>query len=116
MANQSEVGITLINLFTVKPEKQQSAADQVAEIYQTIVSKQPGFISARVHKSLDGTGVAAIPSKMVAKGIARWQSQEALTAMQQKPEFQSSVKILEEEIVSAEHHSFEVIYTVGEDE
>lgn len=33
MANQSETGITLINLFTVKPEKQQSAANQVAETY-----------------------------------------------------------------------------------
>ncbi len=107
MPNQSEVGVTLINLFTVKPEKQQSAANRVTEIYQTIVSKQPGFISARVHKSLDGTRVAA---------VARWKSQFALTAMQQIPEFQSSVKILEEEIVSAEPHSFEVIYTVGEDE
>lgn len=107
MANQSETGITLINLFTVKPEKQQSAANQVAEIYQTIVNKQPGFISASVHKSLDGTRVAA---------VARWQSQSALTAMQQLPEFQNSVKILEEEIVSAEPHYFEVIYTVGEDE
>jgi tRNA U54 and U55 pseudouridine synthase Pus10 len=58
MTNQSE--ITLVNLFTVKSEKQQSAANKIAEIYRMVVSLQPGFISAKIHTSLDGTKVAAI--------------------------------------------------------
>ncbi|WP_169154789.1 antibiotic biosynthesis monooxygenase [Brasilonema bromeliae] len=105
MTNNSESEITLVNLFTVKPEKQQSTANQVAEIYKTVVSKQPGFICARIHKSLDGTKVAA---------VARWESQEALEAMQQTSDFQNAIPSLEHEIVSAEPHIYEVICILGE--
>lgn len=103
-SNQSNSGIMLINIFTVAPEKQQSAANKVAEIYDSFVSKQPGFISARVQKSLDGTRVAA---------TAHWESQEALTAMQQNSDFLAIVKTLEGNIVSAEPHTYEVIYAVN---
>jgi quinol monooxygenase YgiN len=103
MKNQSE--ITLVNLFTVKSEKQQSAANKIAEIYRTVVSLQPGFISAKIHTSLDGTRVAA---------IARWTSESDLEAMLQTPEFRASLGTLKGEIVSAEPYSFEVIYTIGE--
>lgn len=103
MTNQSETEITLVNLFTVEPEKQHSAATKIAEIYRTIVSKQPGFISAKIHTSLDGTRVAA---------IAHWKSEADLKAMQQTPEFQNSLGTLQGEIVSAEPHLFEVMYAV----
>lgn len=101
---QNNSGIMLINVFTVEPEKQQSAANKVAEIYETFVSKQPGFISARVQKSLNGTRVAA---------TAHWESSEALTAMQQNPDFLAIVKTLEENIVIAEPHTYEVVYAVN---
>jgi heme-degrading monooxygenase HmoA len=103
MTDQAEV--TLVNLFTVEPEKQESAANKIAEIYQTIVSQQPGFISAKIHKSLDGVKVAA---------IARWRSEADLHAMQQTSEFQNSLGTLKGEIISAEPHTFEIIYAVGE--
>lgn len=102
--NQRNNEITLINVFTVEPEKQHSAADKIAQIYETFVSKQPGFVLARVEKSLDGTRVAA---------TAQWQFEEALTAMQQNPEFLAILKILEGDFVSAEPHSYTVVYTVG---
>ena len=105
MAKQSETEITLVNLFTVKPEKQQSAATKVAEIYRTIVSQQPGFIAAKIHTSLDGTRVAA---------IAQWNSEADLEAMQQTPEFQASLGTLKGEIINAEPHSFVVMTTVGD--
>jgi hypothetical protein len=41
--NQHKQEITLINIFTVEAEKQQSAADKVAEIYQTLRHSQ--FVS-----------------------------------------------------------------------
>ena len=106
MSNQSEVEVTLVNLFTVKPEQQQSAASKIAEIYRTTVSHQPGFISAKIHKSLEGDRVVA---------IARWKSELNLKAMQQTPEFQNSLAILKGEIVSAEPHIFEVMYEVEKD-
>lgn len=103
MAKQSETEITLVNLFTVEPEKQQSAATKIAEIYRTIIRRQPGFISAKIHKSLDGVKVAA---------IASWKSEADLDAMQQTPEFQNSLGTLKGEIVSAEPHTFEVMDAV----
>ena len=103
MMSQSEAKITLVNLFTVEPKKQASAAGKIAEIYRTIVSQQPGFISAKVHTSLDGARVAA---------IAYWESEADLTAMQQTSEFQNSLSSLKGEIVSAEPHSFKVMYAV----
>lgn len=33
MSNQSETEITLVNMFTVKLEKQESAANKITEIY-----------------------------------------------------------------------------------
>jgi heme-degrading monooxygenase HmoA len=106
MANQAETEVTLVNLFTVEPEKQQSAATKVAEIYRTIVSQQPGFISAKVHMSLDGAKVVA---------IALWQPEAALNAMKQTSEFHNSLTSLQGEIISAEPHSFKAMYTVGKD-
>lgn len=84
MANQAETEITLVNLFTVEPEKQQSAADKITEIYRTIVSEQPGFISAKIHKSLDGTRVVV---------IAQWTTQKVFEAMQHNPDFQNASEL-----------------------
>ena len=50
--------IELINVITVEPEHQQAIVDNVREILRDVAKKQPGFISAKVHKSLDGTRVA----------------------------------------------------------
>jgi hypothetical protein len=49
-----------------------------------------------------------------ANANARWNSESDLEAMQQTPEFRASLGTLKGEIVSAEPHSFEVMYTVGE--
>ncbi len=57
-----ERNITLINVFTVTPEKQATAATKITEIYQNFVCKQPGFVAAEIQKRLDGTTVSAIAS------------------------------------------------------
>lgn len=51
----SERGITLLNIFAVTPEKQETAAAKIAEIYENFVRNQPGFIVAEIHKSLNST-------------------------------------------------------------
>jgi quinol monooxygenase YgiN len=48
---------TLINVFTVDPDKQQQLVDTLIETTEGWVKPQPGFISASIHKSLDGTKV-----------------------------------------------------------
>ncbi len=56
--------ITVIIIFTVEPERQQELIDMIAKYLET-VKQQPGFVSANIHKSIDGIKVA---------NYAQWQS------------------------------------------
>ena len=69
--------VTLINVFTVKPQQQQRLVDVLVTATETVIGKQPGFISANIHKSLDGTRVA---------NYAQWRSREDFEAMLANPE------------------------------
>src|ERR687891_2586502 len=64
--------VTLINVFTVAPEDQQRLVDVLVDATQAVMRKQPGFISANIHRSLDGTRVT---------NYAQWRSREAFEAM-----------------------------------
>jgi quinol monooxygenase YgiN len=68
--------ITLINVFTVDPAKQEELVDLLARATEASVRHAPGFISARLHRSVDGTKVAM---------YAQWQSREAYQAMREDP-------------------------------
>jgi antibiotic biosynthesis monooxygenase (ABM) superfamily enzyme len=48
--------VTQINVFTVQPERQQELIDLLSEAAE-FASSVPGWISASVHRSLDGTRV-----------------------------------------------------------
>ena len=50
--------VTLINVFTVEPANQQQLLDLLERATETSVRHVPGFISASLHRSLDGTKVA----------------------------------------------------------
>lgn len=69
--------VTLINIFTVEPAKQQQLVDLLVEATEMTMQRLPGFISANIHKSLDGTRVA---------NYAQWQSVENFQAMLQNLE------------------------------
>jgi heme-degrading monooxygenase HmoA len=64
--------ITVVNVFTVIPEKQEQALKNIEKLYFEVVKHQPGFISARLLKSDDGTRVTA---------IANWETTQQLAAM-----------------------------------
>jgi quinol monooxygenase YgiN len=68
--------VTLINVFTVDPAKQDELVDLLAGATEASVRHAPGFISARLHRSLDGTKVTM---------YAQWQSREAYQAMRGDP-------------------------------
>ncbi len=68
--------VTLINVFTVEPAKQQQLLDLLARATETSVRHAPGFISANLHRSLDGTKVAM---------YAQWRSVEDYQAMRENP-------------------------------
>ena len=72
--------VTLINTFTVEPENQQRLVDVLVQAIRTTIDKLPGFVSANIHESLDGTRVV---------NYAQWESSEALEAVFENPEARS---------------------------
>lgn len=69
--------LTLINVFTVPPENQQKLAYVLIEATEKTMKHLPGFISANIHRSLDGTRVV---------NYAQWQCREDFEAMTRHPE------------------------------
>ncbi|MGB3514011.1 MAG: antibiotic biosynthesis monooxygenase [Microcoleaceae cyanobacterium] len=69
--------ITLVKTFTVLPQKQQDPVNSIFRVYTEVVQYHPGFISARLLVSNDGTKITAIPN---------WGRQEYLEAMKNSPE------------------------------
>lgn len=67
--------ITLINVFTVEPARQQELLDLLARATE-IVRFEPGFVSANLHRSIDGSKVTM---------YAQWRSIEDYQAMRENP-------------------------------
>ncbi len=68
--------VTLINIFTVDPAKQHQLIDLLLHATETTMRHVPGFISANIHRSLDGKKVV---------NYAQWRSVEDFEAMQKNP-------------------------------
>lgn len=64
--------VTLINVFLVAPERQTELIDLLRKATEASVRYAPGFISATLHRGLDGHKVTM---------VAQWQSMEAYNAM-----------------------------------
>lgn len=68
--------ITLINVFTVEPSNQQRLVELLSEATEVSVRQAPGFVSASLHRSTDGTKVTM---------YAQWRSIEDYQAMRRDP-------------------------------
>ena len=68
--------LTLINVFTVDPSNQQKLVDLLIMATEESVTKITGFISANLHRSLDGTKVTM---------YAQWRSLEDYQNMRKNP-------------------------------
>jgi quinol monooxygenase YgiN len=68
--------LTLINVFTVEPQQQEELAQVLIDATERTMKHQPGFISASIHKSLDGHKVV---------NYAQWKSREDFEAMTKNP-------------------------------
>ena len=69
--------VTLINVFQVEPENQQLLVDLLVEATEDVMCKLPGFISANIHKSLDGKWVT---------NYAQWRSIEDFQGIFKNPD------------------------------
>lgn len=103
MANISENRdvVTLINVFTVAPEDQQRLVDLLIEATERIICDQPGYISANIHKSLDGTKVT---------NYAQWRSVEDFRRMLGNEEARVHMGRAED-LATVEPQLYEVTYT-----
>jgi quinol monooxygenase YgiN len=75
IAKEQDV-LTLVNVFTVKPEDQETLVQLLIDATEQTMEHLPGFISASIHKSHDGTKVV---------NYAQWRSHEDFDAMRQDP-------------------------------
>jgi len=93
--------VTLINVFKVDPQNQQRLIELLWQATEDSVSSAPGFISASLHRSLDGTKVTM---------YAQWRSAEDYQAMRENP---GPMPYLEEALTIAtlEPGMYEVVKT-----
>jgi quinol monooxygenase YgiN len=76
--------VTLINVFTVDPSRQDELVKLLDHATEQVMRKLPGFVSANIHRGLDGRHVA---------NYAQWTSREAMEAMLTNPEAQHHMRI-----------------------
>lgn len=67
---------TLINVFTVEPDRAEELADVLRRATEEVMQYLPGFRSANIHLSSDRTRVV---------NYAQWDSADAMLDMQQNP-------------------------------
>ncbi|NNN37302.1 antibiotic biosynthesis monooxygenase [Streptomyces sp. S3(2020)] len=75
--DSSRAVATLINVFTVSPERQDELVALLARATEETMKRQPGFICANFHVSQDGERVV---------NYAQWESEEHYRAMLANPE------------------------------
>ena len=75
--------MTLVNVFTVSPEKQAELATLLVQATQQTMRHVPGFISASIHRSLDGTKVI---------NYAQWRTREDFASLQSHPQAAEHMK------------------------
>lgn len=91
--------VSFINVFTVEPTKQQALIDRLKLHAETLVSKQPGFISAKGYCSLDRTRVV---------NYVHWTSVEASKAIHKNPDISAAFTSYQELDVSMDLRYYEV--------
>ena len=89
---------TVIIIFTVKPEQQQELIEVIKEFLET-VKTQPGFVSANLHKSLDGVKVV---------NYAQWSSMDDFEAFRNNKQVQAKANKLFE-FDSPDSHVYEIV-------
>ena len=100
ISTQQDV-VTLINVFTVAPENQQRLLDLLVEATESVMNRLPGFVSANLHTSLDGTKVT---------NYAQWRSREDFEAMLQNPEAMMHMREAGRIAETFEPHLYEVSF------
>lgn len=82
ITEQNDV-VTLINVFKVDHARQQTLVDLLVDATDQTMRHQQGFVSANIHRGLDGTHVA---------NYAQWRSRADFERMLEDPEAQQHMR------------------------
>ena len=89
---------TVIIIFTVKPEQQQELIEVIKEFLET-VKTLPGFVSASLHKSIDGVKIV---------NYAQWSSRDDFEAFRNNKQVQAKASKLFE-FDTPDSHVYEIV-------
>ena len=91
--------VTLITVHTCRPRDQAALVELLREGAASVYRNAPGFVSASIHASLDGTRVT---------NYAQYVDQGAFDALRANPSITPFVRKVGELIQGAEPHLYEV--------
>jgi antibiotic biosynthesis monooxygenase (ABM) superfamily enzyme len=94
--------VTLVNVFTVSPERQHELAELLVEATTSVMNQLPGFVSANIHRSLDGTKVV---------NYAQWRRVEDFEAMLREANAQEHMRAATQLAERVEPHLYRVVFT-----
>ena len=98
----SQPVVTLVNVFRLHdPANQQQLVEVLIEATQAVMRHLPGYVSANIHRSLDGSHVV---------NYAQWRSQADFAAMLQQPEAQVHMRRAFE-LAQVEPHLYQVVFS-----
>ena len=98
--------VTLVNVFRLHdPADQPRLVELLVEATAATMCHQPGYVSANIHTSLDGTHVV---------NYAQWRSQADFEAMLHNPEAQAHMGRAAE-LAQVEPHLYQVVYSDEDD-
>jgi quinol monooxygenase YgiN len=93
--------VTLVNVFTVAPERQQELIDLLVAATEAVMNGLPGFIAANIHRSLDGKRVI---------NYAQWRSRADFETMLKNPAAGEHMAAVAK-IATFEPNLYTVVYT-----
>jgi len=94
--------VTLVNVFSVDPERQAALVNLLVDATTTVIKQFPGYISANIHCSLDGTKVV---------NCAQWRRTEDYEAMLANPSVQQHLSDAAAAAMSFDPHLYRVEFT-----
>jgi heme-degrading monooxygenase HmoA len=93
--------LTIINNFTVAPDRSQDLIDALIATTEEVWSRHPGYISTSLHRSGDHTKVT---------NYAQWRSREDFDAMLDDPEAQQRMAAIARLATPSAAH-YEVVWS-----
>ena len=90
--------VTQITFIEVEPEKQQEALSLMRERAH-FMTRQPGFVSISLHRSLDGRRIV---------NYVQWQNRELLQSAHKSPDFRKAWRKFDDLADQIDPHLYEV--------